>query len=153
MFMMFGLLIAVSSAASAADASYTAAQATTGKGVYVQHCEQCHGAQLQGGAGPALKGASLLHGYPTASALHDFIKTQMPADAPDSLSSAQYAAVTAFLLKQNGRLGGGTAKGSPSTNEIERAAVPSTKSFAAVPATADVAIDDARMKDAASDSK
>lgn len=178
LFIMLGLLIAVSSPpASAAGASYTAPQATAGKGVYIQSCAQCHGAQLQGGAGPALKGASLLQGYPTAAGLHDFIRTQMPADAPGSLSSAQYAEVTAYLLKENGRLGGGAAakasslaqkapskgtgkagasKGSApreNTNEIERALAPSTKTFAAVPATANVAINDARMKDAAADAK
>lgn len=154
---------------SARPATYTATEARAGAAVYAQRCAQCHGANLQGGAGPPLKGAALQKGYPTASDLHDFIQTQMPANAPGSLSGAQYDEVTAFLLQQNGRLGpakskkpsgkftgkSGASKGTPPPGnfEITRTVPPQTKRYAPIPSGADVALTDQRMIGAASDGK
>ena len=73
-----------------------------GASVYANSCSQCHGANLGGGAGPPLVGASIKNGYKTPAALYDFIKTQMPANAPNSLSAKQYADVTSFVLSKNG---------------------------------------------------
>ena len=175
---ILGLVLLAGAAAQAQTTNYTAAQASAGGAVYAQRCASCHGVNLQGQSGPTLKGAKFLAGYPTPTALYDFIKTQMPADAPGSLSAAQYADVTAFVLQQNGRLGhttaaaattrgttaggqkltgkSGASKGAPApgnNNEIVRAAGSSTKRYAGVPSGANVAIDDARMKNAPSDGK
>lgn len=102
-----------------AQVTYTTAEAAAGSTVYAQSCAQCHGTNLQGQSGPPLTGASFNHGYPTPEKLYDFIRTQMPYNAPGSLSSTQYHEVTAYLLQKNGRLGGevtgksGASKGTP----------------------------------------
>ncbi len=180
---MVALLALGGGAASAATTGgYTQAQASAGAAVYTNNCSSCHGANLKGNSGPTLVGPSIASGYKTAAALHDFIKTQMPANAPNSLSAQQYDDVTAYVLAKNGRLGGGTAGASnggaakgtvgnvagtkkgartgveaPGNNhlsaEILRAAPPSTKTFAPMPAGANVAISDAMMRGAASDGK
>ena len=182
-FAVVALLALGGGAASAATAGgYTQAQASAGAAVYTNNCSSCHGANLKGDSGPTLVGPSIASGYKTAAALHDFIKTQMPANAPNSLSAQQYDDVTAYVLAKNGRLGGGTAGASnggaakgtvgnvagtkkgartgveaPGNNhlsaEILRAAPPSTKTFAPMPAGANVAITDAMMRGAASDGK
>ena len=36
--------------------AYTAEQAARGEGQFAQHCMVCHGAQMEGGEGPALVG-------------------------------------------------------------------------------------------------
>lgn len=121
-----------------ASTNYTASQASSGAIVYAQSCAQCHGANLQGQSGPTLKGSSFNVAYSRASALYNFIRTQMPANAPGSLSAAQYQDVTAFILQQNGRLGqevtgitrkSGATKGAPAPSpayEIVRVAPPAT---------------------------
>jgi mono/diheme cytochrome c family protein len=91
--------------AARAQSTFTASQATAGKAVYAQSCAQCHGATMQGGAGPALKSAALTKKYAKSSDLYSFISKQMPLGAPGSLSATQYQAVTAYVLQQNGRLG------------------------------------------------
>ncbi len=177
---------AVSNAAT--TGGYTRAQAAAGSAVYTNNCSSCHAANLKGGSGPPLVGPTIVSGYKTAADLHQFIKTQMPANAPDSLSAKQYLDVTAFVLSRNGVPAGGTAlsagnlgsvqlaartptmpvgnvagtkKGArsganaPGNNhlsaEIVRAAPPTTKTFAAMPAGANVAISDAMMRGAAAD--
>ena len=162
--------VALASASAASAAGYTQAQAAAGASVYTNHCSSCHGADLRGGAGPTLVGPSITNGYKTAAALHDFIKAQMPANAPGSLSAAQYDDVTAYLLSKNGKLAAATAGNVGSTKtgaktgtkapgnaglsaEIVRAAPPSTKTFAAIPAGTSVSISDAMMREAASDGK
>ncbi|MEA2664620.1 MAG: hypothetical protein QOI11_1564, partial [Candidatus Eremiobacteraeota bacterium] len=174
-------------AGAATGGGYTAGNASAGASVYTNSCAQCHGANLGGGAGPPLVGASIKNGYKTPAALYDFIKTQMPANAPNSLSAKQYADVTAFVLGKNGGAPGtsgaapghGKSQGPPRTGtvgnvagtkkgartgenapgnshvsaEIVRAAPPTTKRFAALPAGANVTISDAMMRGAASDGK
>src|SRR5438552_13812140 len=70
------------------DGVYTAAQATRGKAQYDSKCGSCHGADLSGRIGQALKGDVFLrgwNGYPLGS-LFGRIKATMPEDAPSSLS-------------------------------------------------------------------
>lgn len=188
-------LLALGGAAAAGAATgggYAPGNASAGASVYTNSCAQCHGANLSGGAGPPLVGASIKNGYKTPAALYAFIKTQMPANAPDSLSAKQYADVTAFVLSKNGGVpaneGGAPAKASTApakpgplghgknegtvagtkkgartgaeapgnqhlSAEIVRAAPPTTKVFAKLPAGANVTISDAMMRGAASDGK
>lgn len=159
-----------------ATSAYTAAQASAGSTVYAQSCAQCHGTELQGQSGPTLHGASFSHAYPSADSLYNFIRTQMPANAPGSLSETQYREVTAFLLERNGRLTeqaakatsapGGTAKthitgksgatkGTPGPGqtslEIVRVAPPATRLFASIPSGARTNVSDAMMSGAPSD--
>ncbi len=200
----FGALTAAA-ASAAGGGGYTSAQATSGSAVYANNCSSCHAANLKGGSGPPLVGPTIAGGYKTAAQLHDFIKTQMPANAPNSLSAKQYLDVTAYVLSKNGVPAGGTAlsasnlgsvqlaagaagggrspgakgaaaghgmnqdtaagtkKGArsgvnaPGNNhlsaEIVRAAPPTTKVFAKLPAGANVAISDDMMRGAAGDGK
>lgn len=77
--------------------------ADTGKQVYQQQCQVCHGDQGQGIVGPALIGprASPAKFGPTAKDLYTYIRTNMPQTTPGSLSADQYLAVTTYLLLQN----------------------------------------------------
>jgi PQQ-dependent dehydrogenase (methanol/ethanol family) len=162
-----------------APATFTASQAASGAAVYAQSCAQCHGTSLQGQSGPQLKGASFNSGYPSPSKLYNFIRTQMPYNAPGSLSATQYQDVTAYLLQQNGRLGGqvtgksgatkgtpppagtgrvtgksGATKGKPSPSEayeIVRVAPPATIVSHAIPSSARVSVSDSMLAGAAND--
>jgi polar amino acid transport system substrate-binding protein len=92
-------------AGTAALPPYTAAQAHAGIAVYRRACLQCHGADLQGTAGPAVAGTEFLqnakrNGW-TLSDLRTTIFENMPFSNPGSLTPTQYAAVTAFLLAAN----------------------------------------------------
>ena len=102
---------AVTAGPAARPALYSAAQAETGQTVYGGECAVCHGATLEGRVGPALKGEKF------ASAASDFavsdvflvIAEQMPAGKPGTLSHDEYAAIMAYLLKENGYPAGATA--------------------------------------------
>ncbi len=97
--------------ASAPPGGYTAAQATQGSSVFGSKCSACHILNLGGGAGPALAGPhfrELAAKYKNAGNLYAFISKKMPLDSPGSLGSANYLAVTAFLLSKNG-YGAGTS--------------------------------------------
>jgi mono/diheme cytochrome c family protein len=106
------LLLSTSAAlAGAPSAIYTAAQAKAGADVFTQNCAMCHGADLKGGAGPALRGqafAAIGSGY-TIGAIFNEVAEQMPADQSGSLTNAQYEDVMAYILKQNGYPAGSTA--------------------------------------------
>jgi len=165
-----GLLLAGRlSAATAGPGHYTRAQAASGAAVYTATCQQCHGVNLQGQAGPALVGAAFRNYVGkagTAASLEDFIAKQMPADKPGSLTQQQDLDVTAYLLARNGypagnvpltkstlaevALGGG-GNGVANNNEIVRASAPKNHVYAKLPAGASVAVSDAMMTGAASD--
>jgi mono/diheme cytochrome c family protein len=93
-------------------AVYTDAQAASGRQIYYQACANCHGEDLAGKVGPALTGRQfhqmVAAQQMTASRLFHFIATQMPQTKPGSLTQAQYAAIMAFILKQNGYPSGST---------------------------------------------
>jgi len=172
------LLAGTRPAAPAGPGHYTRAQAASGAAVYTATCQQCHGVNLQGQAGPGLVGAAFSnyvgkHG--TAASLEDFIAKQMPADKPGSLTQQQYLDVTAFLLSRNGypagdvpltkstlaqvALGGTGTAGATSpkgpkranNNEIVRAAPPKNTVYAKLPNNANVNVTDAMMAGADGD--
>jgi mono/diheme cytochrome c family protein len=103
----------VAIAQSAKPALYTADQATAGAAVYSQACAACHGAQLEGVAAPALKGSGfgdMANAQAlTADALLDVISNTMPQSDPGSLKPEEFAAVTAYILQQNGYPAGSAA--------------------------------------------
>jgi len=93
-------------AQSAAPAIYTAEQATAGAQVYAAQCAACHGNQLEGVAGPALKGQGF-KAMATAQGLNgesllQVVALSMPQTDPGSLSPEQYAQVVAYMLRENG---------------------------------------------------
>lgn len=76
--------------------------ATAGQGVFSQKCASCHGDQGQGLIGPALIGSSAaLTPYATGRGLYDFVSTNMPQNAPGSLSPDEYLQVVSFILVRN----------------------------------------------------
>jgi polar amino acid transport system substrate-binding protein len=85
--------------------SYTVAQARAGAGVYRRYCLQCHGADLQGTAGPSVAGADFLataqRNKWSLSDLRTTVFENMPFSNPGSLTPKQYADVMAFLLASN----------------------------------------------------
>jgi len=103
----------LASAQGAKPALYTADQASAGAAVYAQACAACHGGQLEGVAAPALKGSvfwemATAQGL-TVDSLLDVIVNTMPQSDPGSLKPEDYAAVTAYILQQNGYPAGTTA--------------------------------------------
>ena len=147
--------------AARTDAATPAGSAAAGAAVYANNCAACHGANLRGNSGPTLIGPSITNGYKAPGSLYAFIKTQMPANAPDTLSAKQYADVTAFIVSKNGMSTAAAAAkqqpagmkkgavGGTTSIEINRGAPPTTKSFNPMPSGANVAITDAMMRDAA----
>ena len=103
------LLASGTGAALAQDtkpALFTAEQAQAGAAVYAQSCASCHGAALESGTAPALKGAAFAERARaqgmTAQSLYDVVAFTMPQVDPAGLKPEQYTAVVAFLLQQNG---------------------------------------------------
>ena len=105
--------LATAIAQAAKPALYTDAQATAGAQVYVSSCAACHGSALEGVAAPALKGAPFGEMATaqslTAATLLDVIANTMPQSEPGSLKPEEFAAVTAYILQQNGYPAGATA--------------------------------------------
>jgi mono/diheme cytochrome c family protein len=83
---------------------FTAAEAKTGDTVFQNNCVMCHGGALQGGYGPALKGASFLARWraKTVGQLLSFEHKDMPMGNAGSLTPQQYVEVTSYILQQNG---------------------------------------------------
>jgi PQQ-dependent dehydrogenase (methanol/ethanol family) len=106
----FGVAMAQSERPLPAPA-FTAAQAAEGQAAYAQACASCHGASLEGAAGPALAGNQFRQAWinPGLSVrdYHRRIVKTMPVQAPGSLSERQYNAVTAYILARNGYAAGG----------------------------------------------
>ena len=107
--LLAGASLAASEAATGSGL-YTTQQAATGAKVYAQNCARCHGVNLEGVSGPPLKGKELTapgaQGKLTVSDIFKYMTSLMPAGNPGSLSHDQYAAIMAFILKQNGGVPG-----------------------------------------------
>lgn len=81
---------------------FTLAQAHAGAAIYRHSCLQCHDADLQGSAGPAVAGTEFLTTAAgnkwTLADMRTTVFENMPFNNPGSLTPAQYANVMAFLL-------------------------------------------------------
>ena len=89
-------------------------QVAMGQALFAQKCAGCHGDSGQGGKAPPLVGAAALPLDPPATAkkrsvqfhtaadVFTWVKANMPANAPGSLTDEEYAAILAFDLKANG---------------------------------------------------
>lgn len=84
---------------------YTKGQARLGAGIYSRHCAECHGSTLAGLSAPALSGPNfksfIAYSKMSALQLFQFINSQMPNNAPGSLTKSQYIEVLSYILKQN----------------------------------------------------
>lgn len=98
--------LAANGAGAKAPALYSGAQVASGEKLYSAKCALCHGAQLEGGAGPPLAGPNMTtlgaKTHLTVGDMFGYIVTNMPMNAPASLTHDQYVAVLAYILKQNG---------------------------------------------------
>ena len=110
-FFACGLAIALTSASAAAQGeawpiwtgAFSAEQAARGKASYDSFCASCHGEDLAGQNGPALKGERFLSIWDAAT-LREFyrkVSTTMPR-AQARLDDAVYLDVIAYVLQQNG---------------------------------------------------
>jgi mono/diheme cytochrome c family protein len=102
------------SAATQTAGLYSSKQAAAGATAYAQNCARCHGANLEGVSAPPLRGSDFtsVPGGGSKLTVHDIFKymtSLMPAGNPGSLTHDQYAAVMAFILKENGNAAGSKA--------------------------------------------
>jgi S-disulfanyl-L-cysteine oxidoreductase SoxD len=86
-----------------------------GREIFDQQCAACHGAKGEGGIGDQLVGGqgtlatpkpvrTVGSYWPYAPTLFDYIRRAMPQNAPESLSSDDVYAVSAYILNLNGLL-------------------------------------------------
>ena len=94
---------------------YTLGQVKNGAAIYERQCLSCHGARLQGLAGPALAGPVFVHANLSVGQTYAIVTTQMPLSAPGSLSKSEYAAVMAYMLAYGCVKSTGDGKPFPST--------------------------------------
>ncbi len=85
-------------------ARFTADQAVEGETIYRAACASCHLPSLLGTfEAPELAGPNFRNAWADrpVSDLLEYTRRTMPAQAPASLSDEQYAAITAYILRQN----------------------------------------------------
>jgi len=101
-----GLRGEVSGVAPAQAIDFQREQAVAGRKLYAEHCASCHGAALEGNAGPGLAGerfrAAWLDGNHKFIDLFNLVQQTMPVGAPGSLNGEDYLSVVLYLLSQNG---------------------------------------------------
>ena len=91
---------------------FTEEQAEAGSAVYAERCASCHGETLDDGeVAPPLKGAAFRERWraETPDTLFNLTADTMPQDQPGVLDDASYAAVLAFLYRENGSSAGADA--------------------------------------------
>ena len=97
------LLIAPTAGADG-TAFFSSSQVNQGRWEYSQKCAVCHGAQLQGGGAPALKGSEFVAQWngKQLKSFYDYVHTNMPLGQGGELNSQEYADIVAYVLAQNG---------------------------------------------------
>jgi alcohol dehydrogenase (cytochrome c) len=91
---------------------FTEEQAEAGSAVYAERCASCHGDTLDDGeVAPPLKGAAFRERWraETPDTLFNLTADTMPQDQPGVLDDASYAAVLAFMYRENGSAAGADA--------------------------------------------
>ena len=102
---------------------FSTAQLAQGRFEYAQKCAVCHGAQLEAGGAPALKGAAFAAQW-NGKQLKDFygyVYHNMPLGQAAALPGQEYADIVAYILGANG-VPAGNEKFTPKT-PMERALV------------------------------
>jgi len=102
------VLLIAQTAAADGTAFFSSSQVSQGRWEYSQKCAVCHGAQLQGGGAPALKGREFvaLWNGKLLKNFYNYIHTNMPLGQGGELNSQEYADIVAYVLAQNGLHGG-----------------------------------------------
>lgn len=92
-----------SSPRTVVDGVYTADQASTGEGEYLNNCSECHGDSLTGGPAPRLRTDAFVDRWreDRLESVFDVIKNTMPRYAPRSLSDDTYLNILAYILRSN----------------------------------------------------
>jgi hypothetical protein len=119
--------------AAGADGYYTSAQAARGMADFNSNCSQCHGAQLEGGVAPSLKGTDVLGTWGTADGMYKYFSVAMPPTAPGKLGADVYTDILAYILSANGIAAGNTEL---PKDEKGRAAINLVAAAKAAPPTA-----------------
>ncbi|HEX5305080.1 MAG TPA: c-type cytochrome [Dyella sp.] len=85
-------------------ALFTSTQSDAGKAKFAESCAMCHGPNLEGRAGPALKGPNFASEEADfhISDIFTILVHNMPATEPGSLAHEDYVDIMAFLLHENG---------------------------------------------------
>jgi mono/diheme cytochrome c family protein len=86
------------------DGVYSEQQAERGRSAYMDACASCHAKDLRGDStAPSLVEESFSFQWSdaTVAELFDRIRTLMPSDRPNSLSSQRYRDIVAFVLQAN----------------------------------------------------
>ncbi len=89
---------------SSLEGWYAPDQASSGRARYTTNCAVCHGSNLQGGAGPALSGASFnakWRNHPLRD-LYTVVHDQMPLSTPGTLPPKTSFEIIAYVLSFNG---------------------------------------------------
>ena len=90
---------------ASSTASFTLAQAQSGRDLYARECASCHRPDLGGsGEAPALMGANFMSAWGdlTPADLFTRIRGSMPPGQAGSLSEAEYLGIVAHVLQSNG---------------------------------------------------
>src|SRR6201747_608285 len=101
-----------------------------GREIFDQQCAACHGAKGEGGVGDQLVGGqgtlatakpvrTVGSYWPYAPTLFDYIRRAMPQNAPQSLSSEDVYAVSAYILNLNGLLPADATLDAPTLRAIK----------------------------------
>ncbi len=99
----FAFTVSAEQEKTSKDGVFSDAQAKRGETLYVEQCAACHAADLSGGGAPQLAGSDFL-GFWGGTPIEDLvekIQASMPASSPGSLSRAQSADITAYMLQVN----------------------------------------------------
>jgi hypothetical protein len=93
---------------SKVDGWYTGEQAAAGKKLFDDSCSKCHGAKLEGGAGPALNGVAWAQRFGGTKLLTVWgeIKGPMAEYSGRSFTTQESLDILAYLLQQNGLAAG-----------------------------------------------
>ncbi len=106
-----GMSLPFRTTAASNSITFTSAQQHAGETAFETTCSPCHGAQLEGGAGPPLTGPNFkvlsTKVGATISDIFTYMTTNMPLNNPASLSHTQYVNIMAFILSKNGYHAGG----------------------------------------------
>ena len=101
---LFAAATTVTHAQATAPLSYTIQQAEAGQVAYAANCVACHGPHLADGpTGAPLKGPVFMakYGGKSVAELFNLTSKTMPTANPGSLDPLTYAALVAFILKEN----------------------------------------------------
>jgi S-disulfanyl-L-cysteine oxidoreductase SoxD len=104
------------------DGVFTEAQADRGKAALSQNgCNGCHGAELDGARGPALKGDRFAADWENGSINRLFLKIRdtMPPLNAEQVAPATKLDIVAYLLKVNGFPSGTSALGADDVENIQ----------------------------------